>query len=275
MMICNEARPLLDLLCDGVLPAKESALVLDHLHSCDLCQPEWNALEQLRTRFLEAKSKVLMPAGLMSKISGTIRKEESDNRDRFFKKYTPPVLAAGIAAAAVAFVGYVAIPWLNQKLNPAGTMAAKFCPPQRSVPHLPPATTLAESLVDNCRCNGAIEAVSNPDQLEPKLGYRLRYLRLPAWRLAGAGVYRAPSVAVARFDFVKGHCGVMQQVTCYQAPEGAINTSAKKTRDAHGKHVIFGNRGDMQFALWTQDERDYLFVTRSPRATLEEIVSGT
>jgi Putative zinc-finger len=273
-MICNEARPLLDLLCDGVLPAKESAMVVDHLTTCDNCQPEWTALEQLRARFLEAKQKVQMPSGLMTKISDSMRREDRDSSDRIFRKFLPPVLAAGVAAAAVAVVDCVVIPWLSERLNPAAATYYKSRPAPIAKP-IPAASTLAEFLIDNCRNNGKVEGVSNPNQLEPKLGYRLKYLRLPAWRLAASGVYRAPSVAVARFDFVKGHCGVMEQVTCYQAPAGAINASAPKPQDKHGKHVIFGNRGDMQFALWTQDERDYLFVTRLPKATLEEIASGT
>jgi len=272
-MICSEVRPLLDLLCDGVLPAKESALVLDHLRSCDQCQPEWAELEQLRARFLEAKQKVEIPAGLMSKISESIRNEERENRERFFRKYIPPGLAAVAAAFAVA--GFVVIPWLNHTFKPVVTSSTTMPPAPKSGAPISGATPLAGSLVDNFAANCPVELVSDPKQLEPTIGYPLKYLHLPAWRLYRAGVYRSPSVAVAKLDFVKGHCGAGQQVTCYQAPAGAINASAPPSKDVHVKRVTFGNRGNLQFAFWTQDERDYLFITRSPKSVLEEIVSGT
>jgi hypothetical protein len=262
MMICSEVRPLLDLLCDGVLPAKESALVLDHLRLCDQCQPEWSELEQLRSRFLEAKQKVQIPAGLMNKISEQIKKEERQKRLHLFKKYSPPVLAV---AAGLAFAGFFVIPWLSRFGNPASMSSSLVSGTNASV----------ESLVENFRSNGAVEAIADRKQLGTKVGYPLKYLRLPAWRVANAGVYRSPSVAVARFDFVKGQGDSVEQFTCYQAPAGAISAKTAEPREIKGKHVLFGNRGDLQFALWTQDERDYLLVTRLPKAKLEEIIGDT
>jgi hypothetical protein len=262
MMICSEVKPLLDLLCDGVLPAKDSALVLDHLRSCDQCQAEWNELEQLRSRFLEAKQKIQLPAGLMDKISDQLRNEIRDNRKRVLDKYSPPLMAV---AAAFAFAGFVVIPWLRHNTYPASTSSNLALG----------ANTSVESLIENFRSNGAVEPVADRKQLGTKVGYPLKYLRLPAWRLAKAGVYRSPSVAVARFDFVKGQGGGLEQFTCYQAPAGAINAKMAEPREINGKHVLIGNRGDLQFALWTQDERDYLFVTRLPQSALEEIIGHT
>src|SRR5947209_7381588 len=92
-MKCSEARPLLDVLFDGELTAKDAALVLDHLQSCNECKSEWNDLEQVRSTFKEAKNKYQMPAGLMEKVSHKLKTE-----DRRHNKATP---MAAVAACLI------------------------------------------------------------------------------------------------------------------------------------------------------------------------------
>jgi len=261
-MICSEVIPLLDLLCDGTLPEKDSALVLDHVHSCYSCQPEWNEREQLRLRFIEAKQKVHMPADLMNRISRQIRNEEKANHKRQLKKVGAPLLAV---AAAVALVGFATIAWHNQASNQPIAQLAQTAP-----------GASVDLLVENFKDGkGGPETLADQSKLDETVGYQLRYLRLANWRLMKFGVYRLPAVALARFDFASKNGSKADSLTCYQSPSGKIAAPGVARTDINGKQVAFGTRGDLQFALWTQNDRDYFFITRMPQSALELIVRGT
>ena len=55
---------------------------------------------------------------------------------------------------------------------------------------------------------------------------------------------------------------------------GAIRAKVSDSANLENKHVVFGSHGKLQFALWSQNGRDYLFVTPLPKVELEEIVRG-
>jgi len=254
MMKCSDTQPLLDLLCDDALDAKDCALVLDHLKSCPQCQSEFNDLEELRSRFHEAKDKPLMSVALMNRISTKLKDEERAEQQRFFKNLVKPVPMLAIAAA-FALVGFFLLPWLHQSDT-------------RTV-----ATASTDSLIEDLASNSSSRPVMDRSELGKRLGYDLKYLQLPTWRMDKSSVYQSGlSVPIARFDFVrKGESGT-QHLTCYQAPQGVIRANGAESKTIGGKRVLFGNHAHFQFALWSQDGRDYLVVTALPKPLLEEFV---
>lgn len=258
-MKCSDARPLLDLLLDGALETKDSALVLDHMQSCQECQCEWNDLEQLRTSFNEAKREPQLPAGLMERISEQLRDEEKDQHKRFFEQCARAVPMVAIAAT-LALIGFLLLPWMHMiDTRPTSMQSAS-------------ADTLVEDLVSE----RTIEPVTNRNELAKRVGYDLKYVRLPEWQMNKLGVYKSQAmIPIARFDFVrKGQSG-NQYLSCYQAPQGVIQAKTAKPENLAGKRVLFGSHGNFQFALWSQNGRDYLFVAALSKPQLEEIVRGT
>jgi len=257
-MNCSEARPLLDLLSDGALETKDSALVLDHLKLCNDCQHEWTDLEQLRASFQEAKDKSQLPAGLMERISLKLKEEERNEHKLFFKQYSRPVSMMAIAAG-LALIGFLVLPWIHLiDIKPASIQTAS-------------ADTLVEDLVSE----NTLEPVIDRNELAKKVGYDLKHVRLPEWQMNQSGVYRSlATTPIARFDFVrKGQSGD-QHLSCYQAPQGVIQAKVANLENLDGKRVLLGSHGKFQFALWSQNGRDYLFVTALPKPQLEEIVRG-
>jgi len=255
-MNCSDARPLLDLLSDGALEAKDSALVLDHLKSCDECQYELNYLEELHSRFLEAKDKPPLPAGLMQRISQKLKDEERNQDKQFFEQYARPISMVAIAAT-LALIGCLLLPWIHQiNTRPAPMQIAS-------------ADTLVEDLVSE----RTLEPVIDRSELAKRVGYDLKYVRLPEWQMDRSGVYKSQALTqIARFDFVrKGQLGD-QHLSCYQAPQGVIRAKVANLENLEGKRVFFGSHGKFQFALWSQNGRDYLFVTALSKPQLEEIV---
>jgi Putative zinc-finger len=249
-MKCTDARPLLDLLCDGALEVKDSALVLDHLKTCEECQDEWNGLEQLHSSFRDAKDKPPMPAGLMEKISGKLVDDERSKRKPVF------VSIMAIAATFLLF-GFLFMSWTYQTNNT--TTATKVAS--------------ADTLVEDLVAEETLEPVTDRKELAKKVGYDLKYVRLPQWQMNKSGVYKSQATTpIARFDFVrKGQSGD-QRLSCYQAQQGMIRANTANLKNLGDKHVLFGNHGKFQFALWTQNGRDYLFVTALSQPQLEEIV---
>jgi hypothetical protein len=249
-MNCTDARPLLDLLCDGALEAKDSALVLDHLKSCDECQSEWSGLEQLHSSFQEAKDKPPLPAGLMERISGKLLDDERSKRKPVF------VSMMAIAATFLLF-GFLFMSWIHQ--TNITTTSMKMAS--------------ADALVEDLDSEGTLEPVTDRKELVKKMGYDLKYVRLPQWQMNKLGVYKSQATTpIARFDFVrKGQSGD-QHLSCYQAQQGMIRANSANFKNLGGKRVLFGNHGKFQFALWTQNGRDYLFVTALSQPQLEEIV---
>jgi hypothetical protein len=257
-MKCSDVRTLLDLLLDGALEPKDSALVLDHMQSCSECQCEWNNLEQLHTTFQDAKGKPQLPEGLMARISEKLRDEERNQHKRFIQQCARPIPMLAIAAS-LALIGFSLLPSIHQiDTRPELIQTAS-------------ADTLVEDLVSQ----GTLEPVADPTELAKRVGYDLKHVRLPEWQMNKSGVYKSqPSLPIARFDFVrKGQSGY-QQLSCYQARQGVIRAKAGNSEDLDGKRVLFGNHGKFQFALWSQNGRDYLFVTALSKPQLEEIVRG-
>ena len=256
-MKCSDVRPLLDLLSDGVLDAKDSALVLDHLKSCNECQSEWNDLEQLHSRFLEAKDKPQLPERLMDRISQKLKDEERNQYERFTEQYARPISMVAIAAS-IALIGFLLLSWIQINNRTTSMQIAS-------------ADTLVEDLVSE----RTLESVMDRNELEKRVGYDLKYVRLPKWQMDKSGVYQSQaSVPIARFDFVRKEQSGYQHLSCYQAPQGVILAKDATLENINGKHVLFGNHANFQFALWSQNGRDYLFVTSLSKPQLKEIVSN-
>jgi len=262
-MKCSDARPLLDLLSDGALETKDSALVLDHLKLCNECQYEWNDLEQLRSSFQEAKDKSQLPAGLMERISQKLRDEERDEHKRFFEQfkrffeaYTHPASMVAVAAT-LALIGFLLLPWMHQiNTGPSSMQIAS-----------------ADTLVEDLASEGTLEPIIDRSELAKKVGYDLKHVRLPEWQMNRSGVYKSQAtMPIARFDFVRKEQSGYQRLSCYQAPQGVIQAKVANLENLEGKRVLFGSHGKFQFALWSQNGRDYLFVTALSKPQLEEIV---
>jgi len=257
-MKCSDAHPLLDLLGDGALDAKDSALVLDHLKSCDACQREWNDLEQLHSSFHEAKDKPQLPTGLMDRISEKLKDEERNQNKRLFRQYAHPLPMVAIAAT-FGLIGFLLLPRIHQiDTRPTSVQTAS-----------------ADVLIEDLVSERTLEPVADRNELDKKLGYNVKYVRLPDWHMNKSGVDKSrATVPIVRFDFTrKGQSGD-QQLSCYQAPQGVIRAKFANSENLEGKRVFFGNHGKLQFALWSQNGRDYLFVTPLPKPQLEEIVRG-
>jgi hypothetical protein len=257
-MKCSDALPLLDLLSDGALEAKDSALVLDHLKSCSECQCEWNDLEQLHSSFHDAKEELQLPAGFMEKISEKLKDEERNQQWRFFEQYGRAVPMVAIAATLI-LIGFLVLPSIHQ-LDTRSTSLQ---------------TASADTLVEDLVSEGTLEPVMDGNDLAKRVGYDLKHVRLPEWQMNKLGVYKAQAtMPIARFDFVrKGQSGD-QHLSCYQARQGTILAKVAKSENLEGKRVLFGSHGKFQFALWSQNGRDYLFVTLLSKPQLEEIVRG-
>jgi anti-sigma factor RsiW len=258
-MKCSDVRPLLDLLCDGALETKDSALVLDHLKSCGECQHEWNDLEQLRASFQDAKEKPQLPVGLMERISDKLKDEERSERKRYFAQFASalPVMAI---AATVLIIGFFLLSVIHQ----VDTKSASI------------QTASADTLVDDLVSEKILTPVTDRSDLARKLGYDLKYLRLPDWQMNKSGVYNLKAtVPIARLDFVRKENSGSQRLSCYQAPQGTIHAEGARVEDVEGKRVLFGKHGNFQYALLSRNGRDYLFVTALSKLQLEEIVRGT
>jgi len=256
-MKCSDVRPLLDLLSDGALAAKDCALVLGHLASCKECQAECSDLEHLHSRFQDAKEKSQMSPDLLERISKRLKSEDVSERKRIFKRYVKA--APLLAVAAVLLAGFLVIPWLYQTATgPPNTY-----------------TTSAEALVEDLAGDSTLDEVKDRSELAKRLGYELKFLRLPAWQMEKSGICKLPAPkAIARFDFVRKGDSGNERFSCYQATQGMIRVNCAEAKIVAGKNVFFGSNGKFQFALWTQEGRDYLLVTRLSEPLLEEIVRG-
>jgi hypothetical protein len=257
-MRCSDAQPLLDLLSDGALEAKDSALVLDHVKSCSECQCELNDLEQLHTSFRAAKEEPQLPAGLMERISEKLKDEERSQHRQFFQRYARAIPMVAVAAG-LALTGFLLLPWIHQLDTGSRSMQ----------------TASADTLVEDLVSEGTLEPVLDRNDLAKRVGYDLKYIRLPQWQMNKLGVYKSrATMPIARFDFIrKGQSGD-QHLSCYQAPQGVIRAKIADSENLEGKRVLFGNHGKFQYALWSQNGRDYLFVTALSKLQLEEIVRG-
>jgi anti-sigma factor RsiW len=260
-MKCTEARPLLDPLCDGALEPKDSALVLDHLKTCQECQNDWQSLEDLHANFQQAKGMTQIPAGMMDKISDKLKDAEATERKQHLLAYDRiiPILAV---AACFATVGFLAVAFISK---PAEVQLALQS--ARSA--------AADTLIEDVEPATMLTPVADRTELAKDIGFEIKYVRLPDWKMDRSSMIQSKnSKPIARFDFVRKSQSGFERMTCYQAPQGFIRTADATMQNIQGKQVFFGHHGKFQFALWSQNGRDYLFVTSLPLPELEGIVRG-
>jgi len=75
-----------------------------------------------------------------------------------------------------------------------------------------------------------------------------------------------------RFDFVKKGAAQSEHLVCYQAPAGTIHAADGQKKLIAGKQVLLGSRGNLHYALWSQQGRDYLFVSPLSSGSLEQLI---
>jgi hypothetical protein len=254
MMNCRDAQPLLDVMNDGALSAKDCALVLDHLKTCDDCQAEWSSMESLRSRFREIKNQPSIPRNLELEITQALKDEQKAASNLVLKKmFRPAFSVLAIAAAFIAIVFFQQFPISRNAL-----------------PMIAGATV--ESILSEAETNTSLRTTAR-DKLAGQLGYELKYLPLNSWHLKECNIYKPHTgSAIAQFQFCNKEAP-LEELTCYQAPEGTIHNNHQNPKVIGSKRVEFGTYGKYRFALWCQNGRDYLFVTSTPKLPLEQIVS--
>lgn len=254
-MNCNEARPLLDLLYDELLDTKDSVLVVDHIKQCEECGVEWEALDALKQRIKSAREQTFIPPELMEKVSLSIKKDAQSNEVWGLFRQRLPFVAI---AASVLLLGLVIGPQLLHSSDPKQEMLATR-------------TSSAERLIADLALMNTTIPEPDKSALDRKLGYKIKYLHLPTWKMQNSGIYTS-AANIARFDFVRD-TNEQEKLSCYQALEGTISANGS-AEDINGKQVTFGNKMGYEFAKFSQNGRDYLFVTKAPKSVLEDIVRG-
>ncbi|MBS1995653.1 MAG: zf-HC2 domain-containing protein [Cyanobacteria bacterium SZAS LIN-2] len=234
-MICADARPLLNLLCDQALETKDSAIVLAHLQTCDECLSEWRQLEDLRARFIELRNLHIMPDDLMAKVSRNIRAEER-------RSITRPV----IKALPLAFVATLLLIGL--------LLTSQY--------HSQSAYALVED-----------SQAENRENITAKVDFPVKHVNMDDWTLTHSSVYhKIGSGQIARFEFERKSAAGKQSLVCYQALQGTIKANGAIPEQIGEKKVFFGTHARRQFALWSQGGRDYLFVTQMSKDALAAVV---
>ncbi len=259
-MICDDARPLLDPLYDGALNSRDTAMVLEHLKTCVECGHEWHEMEQFKDRFRNARKRTDIPSTLNDRIVLALNKEDSASRALFMRRYmrTMPVW---LIAASLLLVGLFAFPNIERRSGNE-TLAT------------------IDSLLDcsDRSFNGrpAGTRIVSMQELPEKVGFQPKFINMSGWNMERASLYERPSgTRMAKFDFASTKYGA--PLYCFQSLEGEIvqtTTSPTESQNISGKRVRFGQRGRFQFALWSQNGRDYLIVTPLPKDTLTEIVAN-
>jgi hypothetical protein len=253
-MKCDEAKPLLDPLLDGYLEPKDMALVLDHIKTCLDCAKIWDDMNKLRNRFINAKVKVAEPPLLLQKISAVIEGEEKRARQKQARKFVPVVIGACVAIIVLGFMAYIGI-----------KTEFHFGLPQ-------PVPVLA--LIDDVDKENVVTPISGTAELNKALGYELRYINLPDWQLQRASLYGKDKIA--RMEFISKNDAGSQKLCCYQTWEGHLRIPSQSTAAVvNGKKVQFGEHEGYHFALWSQNGRDYLLVSKLDQPALQNIVSSS
>lgn len=258
-MNCNESQPLLDLLCDGVLEHKDSSLVLEHIKSCTDCEWQWLGQQNLHAMFRRERHKLTIPANLVHRLSSSLKQEEMAERALVFAGYRKALTFGGLAVAATVVL-LILTPYTCNFDSVTVDQAYS-----------------TQSLIGDLDANAGAESVSNRQELARQLGYELKYLHLPQWEMRNIALYRAKQsgAALARFDFVKVGASGPQRLTCYQGPKGVIKAMAGRIEDLAGRNVKFGQSGHYLFALWSANDRDYLFISDMSSADLRELVKSS
>jgi hypothetical protein len=260
-MKCNDARALLELLCDNALETRDSALVLDHLKSCAECQSEYDSLEQLRSQFKRVKENTPVPPGMMAKISAQLAHAERKDSEMFWGRHLmvqPPtailtVAFLVLAIATLPVIRQVSFALLNSNAVSVQVVVAQYLPAGGSLRGLMP--------------------LASPREFAQRFGYDLRFLRLPGWHLDTVKACMSPTDKAAELCFTRNSPDGIQHLTCIQAKQGFFRAAASlQPRPFGNKQVAFGSKGGLQYAFFSQNGRDYLFMTTMSRAQLEQVV---
>ncbi len=279
-MNCNEAKPLLNPLCDGELDTKDAALILEHIKSCLDCQSEWTELEKLRDRFKEARSKSQPDRDYSKRISQALKREDSAQPSSRGARFT-----ARIIVAAACVMGM--------------SLLVSYMVPRNSDTQVATTSPAIASLIEARQ--EAPQSAANADSLSSITGYDLKLIRIPNWQVATFGALNLNSGGkIARMDFVNATSASSatspspatsasppsstairaasspERLCCYQALQGSIKmdtlATACESRSLGGKTVHLGTYKDSTFALWSQNKRDYLLVSSLPMPALESLV---
>jgi len=255
-MNCSEARALLNLLTDGALETKDTALVVEHTKECNECAQEWSDAENLRDQFKRWREDVTLPAGRMGKIKELIDKEDSAIRKRDWPAQFKRPMPLMLVAAAVAIVGLICLTPNFRMTGPVNQ------------------TVAASALIDELSRSTSAPSVENREALPGILGYEPKYIQLPGWSMQRAGVYDGVAAGkIARFDFSRPTSAGAERMSCYQARTGTISMPDAATIKTVGhKRAGFGRRNSYNFALWSQNGRDYLVISSLPQEALEALI---
>ena len=256
-MNCNDARPLLDLLSDEMLDKKDAALVLAHVKECDSCQSSWDDLEQVRSRINTAREQTQASPELFEKISASLGQEDRLKRLSHATYTTAPFKLA--SAAIVLLIGLFCLSQQPQFKSQSLSTATQ--------------STARDLIALYTREPNAVDYVSDRTALKEKLGYDPKYVHLPSWKMDKASVLRAKN-QIARFDFIRNANGTTGTEHLAAIRLLGNDYSGRSNKIAWRQTSHFGNQANYQFALWSQNGRDYLFVTKLPTPLLEEIIRG-
>ena len=263
-MNCDEVRPLLNVLYDGALNAKDTAIVLEHLKGCVECDFEWSELDALKTRFKAAKLSSEAPKELSAKILQALKKEDGQrSRQQFLQILSAPTRLA-LVAVSLLVAGLLALsPTIYQVAHKPAAPGAVANATAVSVDDL---LFYADHIIPG--------APLKPDQkLSTALGFEPKFIKMDGWQKQRVWVYadKNPALKLAQIEFDNTAYG--EPLYCFQGKEGSIAVDkTMQPTDVDGKHVKFGQYRNFQYALWSQNGRDYLVVAPMTREGLTELV---
>ncbi|HEY9760612.1 MAG TPA: zf-HC2 domain-containing protein [Oculatellaceae cyanobacterium] len=267
-MDCDEVRPLLDVLHDGALNARDTAIVLEHLKDCSECDFEWSDMDALTARFKAAGKSNKLPSGLSEKISQALKKEDADRQRQKILRIFPSMQYAIVALLFLLVAGSSISLNIPRPANKPGT----------NTPDLNnTGGTLALGNLLRLSNQAPSGTLIKPEaNLSAQLGFEPKFIKMDGWTKQRAYVYsnKNPRLQLAQFEFDSTKYG--DHLYCFQSMESTIASDVKtEPVDVGGKSVKFGSYGSYEYALWTQNGRDYLVVAPMSRKALTELVHET
>jgi hypothetical protein len=264
-MNCSEVQPLLDLMLDGALDAKDMAFALQHLKECHQCTEEWMECEEFRRLFKDQRDRVTVPPDLNARLLAALHTEEDSKPRAIFGQLRYKFMLAAVVITLAGVVALQVLPVQNVGNSASGAVTVS-----RLVDDFEGQKNVQNYHLSDLSANGE----SNP-VLAQALGYEPKFLRLQSWQMEHSSVYdMSPAAKVARFDFAQPGSGQGMRMTCYQGMQGTIKADHGSLKSLADKQVSFGTKGVVNFALWSQNGRDYLIVTPMPMHALEDIVKN-
>jgi hypothetical protein len=257
-MNCEDVLPLLNLLNDSALDSRNTADILEHLKECGQCQSEWDSMLAVRRQIRRMKNEIQVPPGLMDRVSAVIDRENTRRSIGAVASMNYRQLVAIAAGLVVLALGALYLLHQGQTVKPV--------------------TIEVASLVNReFAGDPAFELVADHQLLSEKLGYTIKYLKFPDWKINEVGTYRAKNIKgndqiIARLQLHRVSDGREARIYCYQAPAGSLKTTSLADRDVGGKRVWLGRQGALSYACWTQNERDYLLISSLSQKELEELI---